>query len=175
MTREMLDSIIKNKLNEPKGKYEGGFEMDKPAKDWAVSMVLKEYPDAIMDKEYMEDRYAPFDIRFTADSITNLIEIKWRPNSTHTTYPDIMYEINKLDNSRKEIEKGHKVYFLNIWGGDDYYQLYDIERITANDLRYGQSYQTRTTQNSRDEEKQLINKVYLSTSSKAIVRQGWKT
>lgn len=175
MTKEELYNIIKLNLSMPEGKYNNGNKCDKTIKQTVINQIKAYAQDEnltfTLDESNDKNEFARVDILFTMNNVKYAIELKTRPSNKHTDYNDVMFEQDKLDVLKQYITSGYNSYFLNVWA-DDYYQMYDISKITDDEIRKDKSYQYKTTQFNKYEHKEYIDKIFLPTKSPSLISEG---
>ncbi|MBQ3414535.1 MAG: hypothetical protein IJH39_04140 [Clostridia bacterium] len=99
------------------------FNCDRQVKDKAIeyfkSVGINKGFDFQLDNNNNNNKYARADIKFNYiknnKSFPYEIEIKERTASTINSYPDIMFEEEKLDYLLEQNKKGIHTYFLNVF------------------------------------------------------------
>lgn len=143
------------------------FECDRKAKEVAVNyftnLAKKDGWKIDVDYDYMFNApKARTDIKFTIskdDKIVNYdIELKERSASTINSYPDDMFEEDKLDVLVAKNKQGVKTYFLNVF--KNYYAMfYPIDEHTK--FQTGMSWQYPETVQYCDH-KEWIPKIFIN-------------
>jgi len=162
-------------------KQDNTFCCDAGIKASATTMVIKMGKlygwDYSGITENNNDVYAPIDLKWvyynSQKKYRYALEIKQR-NASSTDYDDVMFEWQKIKCLRQAIKEGYRGYFFNYWDKDDVFEIYDLSKITDDEIRTGYSYQKAHTKGEQyaDEEKRKIKKAYMPRNHKAIVLRG---
>lgn len=134
------------------------------ALDYFKRKALEKGFEFVPDEEYMNNNHSRADLKFDLvknnKHITYYVEIKNRTGSTIDTYKDVMFEEEKLEYLKEQINNGKQALFLSVY--KDYSALlYDVSKIDK--WQIGVSHQHKYTE-IQCKEKINIVKAYLPTT-----------
>lgn len=119
--------------------------------------------------------YAPIDLYYTTVTRSDIekqkffaIELKERPDSSHTQVAEWIIELHKVKALKDAVKKGYNAYYAYLWG-DGYFALWDINKWDLHKI--GNFMIKPHTMNSEGEPKKLFEKwgVTLNTA----IMQGY--